>query len=188
MILRLVALRIELQSHARAVDGFLARRVIVQVEADLRSGLHQLGGAFRQDVAVLADGKLVEEALVVGRAIVETAGQHFVLIDVLNQVGEQVMHDGARAGTGLGFDGLQISIFGESRIGDVIDPQIAAGRGHRVRLRNLHDQIGLCRYATPRRPGTSAAPACRRGCRAARRRRPTPRSSQSRRRSATDRP
>ena len=59
--------------------------MIVQVEADLRARLHQLRRALRQDVAVLADGELVEEALVVGPAIVEPAREHFVLIDLLDQ-------------------------------------------------------------------------------------------------------
>ena len=102
--------------------------MVVQVEADLRARLHQLGRAFRQDVAVLADGVFVEEALAVGAAIVEPARQHFVLVHFLDQICEQMVDDRARARARLGLDRLEVPILGQPRIGDVVDPQVGGVR------------------------------------------------------------
>jgi hypothetical protein len=116
--------------------------VVVQVEAYARACLDQLGGPLGQDVAVLADRVFVEEAFAVGAAVVEAAGQHLVCVDFLDQVGQQVVYDGSGAGTGFGLDRLEVPILGESRIGDVVNPEVAAIRGDDVRFGNLHDEIG----------------------------------------------
>ena len=50
-------------------------------------------------------------------------------------------HDGAGAGSGLGLNGEQIPVLGHPRVGNVVDPQIAAGGRHHVRLRDLDDEI-----------------------------------------------
>ncbi len=115
--------------------------VVVQVEPDLRARLHELGRAVGQEVAVLADGVFVEEALAVGAAIVEPAREHFVLIDFLDQICEQVMHDAARARPRLGFHRLEVAVLGQPRVGDVVDPQVGGVRGHDMRLGNLDDEI-----------------------------------------------
>ena len=143
MILRHVALRIELHRHAGTIDRLLPVRVVVNVEAHLRAGLHQLAGAFGKDVAVLADGVLVEERLGLLLPHVVLSDELFVFGDVLNEIRQQVMHDRARAGPRLGLDSLHVAIFGEAAVGDVIDPHVRTARGNDMRLRNLDDEIGL---------------------------------------------
>ena len=67
----------------------LADRVVVDVEADLRAGLHQLAGVLAEHVADLADGELAEVAA--GAGHVDRA----VLLFLLDQVGDDVVHDAA---------------------------------------------------------------------------------------------
>ena len=74
------AFRIEHDADAGAIDHWLANRVVVHVEADLRARFHQLAGPFRKHVAVLADGVLDERAA--GRAAVGR-----------DQASDRVMHD-----------------------------------------------------------------------------------------------
>ena len=66
-VLRHVPLRVEDDAELRLVGDFLADRVIVEVELDLRAGLQQAARAFGEQIAVLADGELVEEFAGVAR-------------------------------------------------------------------------------------------------------------------------
>ena len=139
VVLRHVALRIEHHRHFALIDFLFTDRVIVHVEPDLGAGLHEPAGALREDVAVLADGVLVEEpALEAAAAADQLLGAGLVL----NQVGHRVVHDLLGAGRGLGLDRLEVAIFGEAGVDDVVAPPVGAGRRNGVRFR-LHDEIGL---------------------------------------------
>ena len=72
-MLRRVALRIEHDAELRLVGDFLADRVVVEVELDLRSRLQQPARALGEQVAVLADRELVEELARFGAAVVAVA-------------------------------------------------------------------------------------------------------------------
>ncbi len=117
--------------------------MIVNVEADLRSGLHQLARAFRKNVAVLSDGVLVQERLGLLLAHVFLPHELFILRDFLNQVCEEMVHDRPRTGSRLGLDGLDVAIFGQAAIGDVVDPHIRTARWNDMRPGNFDDEIGL---------------------------------------------
>ena len=119
-----------------------------------------------KDVAVLADGVFVQERLGLLLAHVVLPDELFVVGDVLNQVRQQVVHHRARAGTRLGLDRLDVAIFGEAAVGDVVDPHVRTGCRNDVRLRNLDDQIGLADVPDvvvgerPRRRHVAMSPFC----------------------------
>ena len=138
--------------------------MIVNVEANLRAGLHQLAGAFRKNVAVLADGVLVEERLGLLLPHVFLPHELFILCDVLNQIREEMVHDGPGARSGLCLHRLHIAIFGQAAIGDVIDPHIRTARWNDMRLRNFDDEIGLAdmpHIIVFERPAEAACAPCR---------------------------
>ncbi len=115
----------------------------MNVEAHLRAGLHQLAGAFGKNVAVLADGVLVEKHLGLLLPHVVLANELFVVGDVLDEIRQQMMHDRASAGPRLRLHCLDVPIFRKPAVGDVIDPHVGTARRHDMRLRNLDDEIRL---------------------------------------------
>ena len=131
-VLRHVALRIEDEADLRAIRNRLADRVVVHVEADLRARLHQLAGAVREDVAVLADGVLDERA----------AGHRLIVGS--DEARDLVVHDARRgARTRLRFDRLDVAILGETRIRQIVRPPIGTRRRDRDVRRHRDDEIRL---------------------------------------------
>ena len=136
-MLRRVALRIEHDAELRAVGLLGADRVIVEVELDFRSGLQQASRSLGEEIAVLADGELVQEVAGVAVAVVAVAVARRVGVD---GVGQQVMDDGGVAR--LALDRLDVAIFGEAGLDVVAAPPVGRFGGHDV-LRRGDDQIGL---------------------------------------------
>src|SRR5207244_13292801 len=88
-VLRRGALRVEHDAELRLIGHLLADRVVVEVELDLRSRLQQTAGAFWKQIAVLADGKLVEELAGVAIAVVAVAVAHLRI----DRIRQQMMYD-----------------------------------------------------------------------------------------------
>ena len=139
VVLRRVALRVEVQRDLARVGLRFTNRVVVHVEADLRARFHQPPGALRKDVGVLAH-RVLDEELLAARAAVASGERHGV-VRVLHQVADEVMRDLLVADARLGFDRAQPAVFGESGLDDVVAPPVGALRRDLVLPRGDH-QIG----------------------------------------------
>ena len=137
-VLRCVAPGIEHDAELRLIGRLLPDRVIVEVELDLRAGAQQPAGAFRKQVAVLADRELVEEFA--GRfriAVVAVAVAGHVGVD---GVGQQMVNDSGLAR--LAFDRFDVTVLGETGLDVVAAPPV--GRfGRDDMLRRCHDDVRL---------------------------------------------
>ena len=106
----------------------------MQVEVDLGPGLHQTAGAFRKYVGVLSERVLVEEGSL---DVVAVVG----IVVVLH--GRGYMMDRPETLGGFDLDRLDISILGEARIHQNVDPSVGRFGGHQLVFRQRDDQIRL---------------------------------------------
>ena len=132
LVLRRHALRVELEGDRRLVVLLGSDREVVHVVAQPRAFLQQPAGVVAEDVAVLADGVLVEHDAAFRRAFRRVR---------LDRVDDDVMDDLRVAR--LDLHRLDPAILGELDLGELIDPPVRAGRIHREVARRRHLQIGL---------------------------------------------
>ena len=125
------ALRIELQADAGAVGGLDPDRGVVHVELDLRPRLDEAAGAVGEDVAVLAEGVLVEERVVVVVRLGVGVARH------------RVVDDREPLDGGLGLDRPDPAVLGQARVGVEVTPPVWGLGGDHERLGNLDDPVGL---------------------------------------------
>ncbi len=125
-----VALGIKHEADFGPVLDLLADRVVVQVEVDFRAGFDQLPGALRINIAVLADGVFDERPAFGALAVV-----------VPNAL-DRVMHDARGARTGrLRFDGFDVAILGQPRVGEDVRPPVGARCGDGLFFRQPDNQV-----------------------------------------------
>ena len=127
VVLRRVALRVEVQRDLARVGLRFTDRVVVHVEADLRARFHQPPGAFaercrrscrprtRRGTARRPRRRRVQQATPSSSV-------------VLHQVADEVMRDLLVADARLGLDRAQPAVFGESGLDDVVAPPVGALR------------------------------------------------------------
>jgi hypothetical protein len=115
--------------------------MIVHAEPHLRAGLDQLARVLRQDVAVFPDCVLIEEDVVRTFTDIVHANELLARVDVLDQIGQQVVRHGPRTWARLRLYGADVAVFGQARIGDEVDELVGAVGGHHVRHRHLHDEV-----------------------------------------------
>ena len=131
-IFRNVALRIKDERHLGPIFELFSDREVVHVETQPAAFLEQAAGVRRERVAVLADGVLVQVD-----AAFRGAGRCVRLDDIHHHV----VHDLPRAGPDL--HGLDVAVFGNLDVGEVVDPPIRSFGVHGVFITHGNHQVGL---------------------------------------------
>ena len=131
-VLRLHIFRVEDKRDLALIEQLLPDCKIMHVEADSRAGLEQTAGVLVEGIPVLADGILVQL-----HARFRPARRRIGF----DRVGHDVVHDAP--GPRTDFHRLDPAIFGETGVGEIIDPPVRTGRVHLVRSIHLHDEVRL---------------------------------------------